>query len=76
MMARELCTHADLGASPVAFVDDDPTKQNRRLHGIPVAGGLEDIPAIVRQYAIDEVVVAMPAAPGAVVRRCFRRPRQ
>ncbi len=72
MMARELYSHADLGARPVAFVDDDPMKRSRRLHGIPVVGGLEDIPGVVRKLAIDEVVIAMPAAPGAVVRRVLQ----
>jgi FlaA1/EpsC-like NDP-sugar epimerase len=72
MMARELASHPGLGASPVAFVDDDPTKRHRRLHGIPVVGGLDQIPDIVRKYAIDEVVVAMPAAPGAAVRRVLQ----
>lgn len=72
LMGRELTMHTDLGAKLVAFVDDDPTKQRRRLHGVPVVGGLDDIPDVVRKYAIDEVVIAMPAAPGAVVRRVLQ----
>jgi FlaA1/EpsC-like NDP-sugar epimerase len=72
MMARELCSHPGLGARPVAFVDDDPSKRHRRLHGIPVVGGLDQIADIVRKYAIDEVVVAMPAAPGVAVRRVLQ----
>ena len=72
VMVREMRAHQQLGAVPVAFVDDDPAKRNRRLHGVPIVGALADIPEIVRRLAVDEVVVAMPAAPGAAVRRVLR----
>jgi FlaA1/EpsC-like NDP-sugar epimerase len=69
MIVREMLQHQQLGLVPVAFVDDDSTKQHRRLQGIPVVGPLADIPAIARRLAVDEIVIAMPAAPGAAVRR-------
>ena len=72
VMVREMYAHQQLGAVPVAFVDDDPAKWNRRLHGVPIVGALDDIPEAVRRLSVDEVVVAMPAAPGAAVRRVLR----
>jgi FlaA1/EpsC-like NDP-sugar epimerase len=69
LMVREMFEHPQLGLKPVAFVDDDPAKRDRRLQGVPIVGGLDEIAATAQRLAIDEVVVAMPAAPGAVVRR-------
>ena len=68
LMVREMHEHAQLGLIPVAFVDDDPAKQNRRLQGVPIVGTLKNLAEIARRLAVDEIVIAMPAAPGAVVR--------
>lgn len=53
---------------PVAFVDDDPAKQKQEIHGIPVVGTLQDIPEVVDQYRIQEVIIAIPSAPGYLIR--------
>jgi FlaA1/EpsC-like NDP-sugar epimerase len=45
---------------PVAFIDDDPNKQHRWLHGIPVAGKTGDIPAVLSKYDAQEVLIAIP----------------
>ncbi len=34
---------------PVAFLDDDPSLQGRTLCGLPVLGGLADLPAVARR---------------------------
>ena len=47
---------------PLGFVDDDPSKQRKGMFGLPVLGRREDIPALVRRYAIDEIVIAIPSA--------------
>jgi FlaA1/EpsC-like NDP-sugar epimerase len=67
-VAREFRTHRDWLHQPVCFVDDDRRKFGVRVHRVPVAGTIEDIPALVRQYAVDIVAVALPSAPGAKVR--------
>jgi FlaA1/EpsC-like NDP-sugar epimerase len=40
-----------------------------RIHGLPVLGRREDIPRLVRDCAAQQVVIAMPRAPGAVIRQ-------
>lgn len=45
---------------PVAFADDDPHKQHSRIHGIPVAGSLDDLPALIARYNVQEVLIAIP----------------
>ena len=50
--------------TPVAFVDDDPLKRKMRVGGIPVCGTVADIPEIVKQKNIDEIIVAVPGTHG------------
>jgi FlaA1/EpsC-like NDP-sugar epimerase len=68
MVARELRTHPNLSLIPVGFVDDDLRKQGLDLYNIPVLGTREDIPRLVGEYRVDEVIIAMPSAPGRIIR--------
>lgn len=72
MIARELITNPGLGLLPVAFVDDDSRKRGHRLHEIPVIGTIADIGRIAREHDVGAVVIAMPSAPGSVVRRIVK----
>lgn len=49
---------------PVLLVDDDPMKKGLRIQGIPVKGTTEDIPELVRDYDIQEIIVAIPSLTG------------
>jgi FlaA1/EpsC-like NDP-sugar epimerase len=46
----------------VGFIDDDPAKQGINIHGFPVLGTVEQLPAICKEKAIEEVAIAMPSA--------------
>ncbi len=72
MILRELQTNPQLNLTPVGFVDDDPRKQNHRLNDIPVLGRLSETRTIIERHGIEEVVIAMPTAPGRVVRSVVR----
>jgi FlaA1/EpsC-like NDP-sugar epimerase len=54
---------------PVAFVDDDPEKQGKEIHGVMVAGGLDQIGDVIERNRGQEVVIAIPTAPGPVIRQ-------
>jgi FlaA1/EpsC-like NDP-sugar epimerase len=69
MVAREMQRNLQLGLIPFAFVDDDPAKQQMRIHGLPVMGTHESIPQVVSMLAIDQVIIAMPTAPGQIIRQ-------
>jgi len=47
---------------PVVVVDDNINKQGKRLRGIPVRGGCENIPELAKQYKVDEITLCMPTA--------------
>jgi FlaA1/EpsC-like NDP-sugar epimerase len=72
MIVKELMAHPTLGLNPIGFVDDDRSKHNHRMCDLPVLGGLAAIPDLVSSHEIDEIVIAMPLAPGAVVRQVVR----
>ncbi|WP_027108671.1 polysaccharide biosynthesis protein [Lacticigenium naphthae] len=48
------------GLNIIGFVDDDITKQQVSLYGIPVLGQTESIPQLVKQYAIEQITIAIP----------------
>jgi FlaA1/EpsC-like NDP-sugar epimerase len=57
------------GYRVVGVIDDDPNKAGTYLHGIRILGGRDILERTIRDERIDEVLVAMPGAPGAVVRQ-------
>ncbi|MBU0704773.1 MAG: polysaccharide biosynthesis protein [Chloroflexi bacterium] len=70
MIVKEMLSNPQLGLVPVGFVDDDLSKRGVQIHGVPVLGGCDRIPELVQVYAggVDEVIIAMPTAPGSVIR--------
>jgi FlaA1/EpsC-like NDP-sugar epimerase/lipopolysaccharide/colanic/teichoic acid biosynthesis glycosyltransferase len=53
------------GYRVVAFVDDDPAKWYRRIHGIPILGAVQNIPEVAAQQQVDLIAIAMPSTPAA-----------
>jgi len=60
----------------VGFLDDDPTKRGSRLLGAGIHGGLERMRDAVRSTQARQLVVAMPSAPGSVVRKAVDAARE
>jgi FlaA1/EpsC-like NDP-sugar epimerase len=57
---------------PVGFIDDDPSKVGRRIHGIKVLGTRADLPRVVSMTGAVEALVAIPSASPATVRSFVR----
>jgi FlaA1/EpsC-like NDP-sugar epimerase len=68
LVVREMQRNPQLHLLPVAFVDDDPEKQGQEIYGVAIAGKLPDLSSVVERFTAQEVVIAIPTAPGAVVR--------
>jgi len=69
MVAREILTSRHIRDNLVGFVDDDPFKIGSLLHNAPVLGPLDQIPDVIDKQQVDEVIIAMPTAPGEVIRK-------
>ena len=54
---------------PVGIVDDDAGLERARIHGVPVLGTLEALERLVQEQAIDTLVIAIPSATSAQMRR-------
>lgn len=72
MVVKEIRANPQLGLTPVGFVDDDRTKLGLRLGNLPVLGTLEQIREVAERERAQELIIAMPRAPGTVVRRVVR----
>ena len=78
LVLREIARNRGLGLSPLGFLDDDPGKHGLRIDGVRVRGDTQaDLPRILDESDPDEVLIAIPSAPGStrarVVRECRAR---
>lgn len=74
-LARRLYERPELGLRPVGFLDHDPFVDGRdEVHGLPVLGSSWDLEDVVREHAVEHVIVAFSNAPHdvllSIVRRC------
>ncbi len=57
------------GYQVIAAVDDNPLKKGLRVLGVPVLGPVDALPRFIRERRIDEVLIAIPSASPAQMRR-------
>ena len=69
LMVREMQRNKQLLLQPLAFVDDDPEKLKKDIYGVRVAGQLDQLASVIERSRADLVIIAIPTAAGAVVRR-------
>jgi len=48
--------------SPVGFIDDNSAKQGLIIHGLKVLGKIKDIPKLVKEQGIEELIIALSSA--------------
>jgi FlaA1/EpsC-like NDP-sugar epimerase len=65
-LLREMKKNRELGYTPVGLIDDDPRKRRLRVQGTRVRGTRHDLARVLREIHVDEVIIAMPSAPGLV----------
>jgi FlaA1/EpsC-like NDP-sugar epimerase len=68
LVVRELQKSSQLNLIPVGFLDDDLAKQRYSIHGVTVIGKVNDLSAAIDNHNIEEIIIAIPSAPGALVR--------
>src|SRR3954465_15034002 len=77
LVAAELRRNPELGGVPIGFVDDDPRKAGVRVAGLKVEGTTDELQRVLDGAEPDEVIIAIPSAPGElrarVVTACRER---
>ena len=75
-IVREMGSSAISKYLPVGYVDDDPAKQGLLIQEEKVLGTRDDIPTIMKEYQVEEALVAMPSAASKDIREIVRLLRQ
>jgi FlaA1/EpsC-like NDP-sugar epimerase len=77
LVAKEMQRSRELGQTPIGFVDDDPRKRGMRILDLKVLGTTSELERVLDDVTPDEVIIAIPSAPGEVrgkvVRACRGR---
>lgn len=68
LVVRELQKTSQLNLVPVGFLDDDPAKQNHNIYGVSVIGKIDQLEKTLDTKQVDEVIIAIPSAPGHIIR--------
>lgn len=62
MVIKEFKNHRELNSDPVVLIDDDISKEGRKIRGVPIKGQRYDIRSQAIKNNIDEIVIAIPSA--------------
>src|SRR5712664_4136996 len=77
LLLRELLNNRDLSYAPVGFMDDDPKKQGKVIHGFRVFGGNGMLGKIVSDHQIEQLLISTPRISEArlaeIARECEAR---
>ncbi len=60
LLLRELLNNRELSYAPVGFIDDDPKKQGKVIHGFRVFGGNGMLGQIVSDHQIEQLLISTP----------------
>jgi len=75
LVVKEMQRSPALGYTAIGLLDDDPRKRNLRLHGVRVLGTTADLDHVIRDRRPDEVLIAIPSAPGQLRARIVETAR-
>ncbi len=76
LVVREMQKNPRMNLKPVCFVDDDVSKQKQQIHDVVVCGTMDDLPHLIDQHRIQEVIIAIPSASGQIIRHVTEACRQ
>ncbi|GJL56957.1 MAG: hypothetical protein NPIRA02_40890 [Nitrospirales bacterium] len=67
-IVREMQTHPSCSYVPIGFIDDDPSKLGKRIHGVKVLATRHGLVTLIPTLQLEEVLVALPGVNPAIVR--------
>jgi len=62
--------------TPVGFIDDNPIKRGVKIHGLKVLGKISDIPDIIKNNQIKQLIIAIPSASSSTIKRTVELGRE
>lgn len=68
---REMQSTDKMDYLPLCVIDDDISKIGRTIHNVKIVGGTEDIPKFAQKYSIDTILITIPTAAKADLKRIF-----
>lgn len=68
-LIREALRNPGLGMQVVGVLSDDPRHKDTRMGGMPILGTPEDIPRIVKEAEVRQVIIALEEQHGDLIRR-------
>ena len=71
-IVRDMRNNGFYEYEPMGFIDDDPGKVGRRIHGVKVLGTREALARVMATEKVDMVLVAVPRAEPETVRSIVR----
>ena len=75
-IVKELQRSHALGYTLIGIVDDDRTRRGDRLHGVRILGTTDDLPHLLKDNRPDEILLAIPSAPGELRRKVVEIARE
>jgi len=60
LLLRELLNNSELSYAPVGFMDDDPKKRGKVIHGLRVFGGNGLLGKIASEHQIEQLLISTP----------------
>jgi UDP-GlcNAc:undecaprenyl-phosphate GlcNAc-1-phosphate transferase len=58
LLLREILNNRELQYAPIGFVDDDPNKKGKVIHGLRVFGGNGMLRNVCREHRVEEVLIS------------------
>ncbi|PIP88841.1 MAG: hypothetical protein COV38_03200 [Bdellovibrionales bacterium CG11_big_fil_rev_8_21_14_0_20_38_13] len=70
---REIRKNPALQMNVIGFLDDDPGKQKRAIHGVQILGKVDDIIKVMSEIEVDIIYIAIPSATGQQIKEIFEK---
>lgn len=59
LLIREIKNNKRLGYIPIGFIDDDPEKMGKIIHGMPVLGNRQGITELTKKHDVKKIFIAI-----------------
>lgn len=75
-LLRESLHNSNFRYKVIGLIDDDPRKEDMFIQGYKVLGNTRDLPDIIEEMNINNVIIAIPSAPGDTIKRIYEVSRE